>query len=113
MKDGSTIDEHRLIVNVKGFDTVVHHKNGDKSDNRIENLDVMSRSEHSILHGLGRIIHGDRRQFTSDENGNAICRYCNKTKAWEDFAKNKSWSHGRKSICKECWNEYKRLQRNH
>lgn len=31
-------------------DEVVHHINGDKTDNRIENLAVMARSEHTSLH---------------------------------------------------------------
>ena len=33
---------------------VVHHKNGDTLDNSIENLECLSKSEHSMLHGLER-----------------------------------------------------------
>lgn len=47
--------QHRLVIEEhlgrRLFpDEVVHHINGDKTDNRIENLVVMSRKEHSKLH---------------------------------------------------------------
>lgn len=36
-------------------DEVVHHINGDRRDNRPENLEVMTRAAHSRHHQLGRV----------------------------------------------------------
>lgn len=35
------------------FNEVVHHINEDRSDNRLENLQLMTREEHSRYHGIG------------------------------------------------------------
>lgn len=44
---------------------VVHHINGNKLDNRIENLMVMNASEHSRLENLGRKLTDEHRAKVS------------------------------------------------
>jgi len=50
-KDGKTVREHRVIFSNLKFGQVIHHKNGNRADNRLENLEIYeSHSEHMRKH---------------------------------------------------------------
>lgn len=61
LPDGTSIQEHRLVAEQMVVcrplrdDEVVHHRNEVKTDNRPENLAVVTRSEHSAYHLLKRL----------------------------------------------------------
>lgn len=44
------------------FNEVVHHINNKPKDNRIENLELRQRSDHSREHTIGRVVSEETRQ---------------------------------------------------
>lgn len=71
LKNGKVVDEHRYIYcnyiqRELDYNEIIHHKNGNKKDNRIENLELQGRGEHNRLH------KGETPMTTLK------CSYCNK-----------------------------------
>jgi hypothetical protein len=68
---GGSLLEHRLIMEEHlgkhlTKNEVVHHINGNRQDNRIENLQLLSRGEHCHLHLYGR------KRSKADENTRCV-----------------------------------------
>lgn len=98
---------HRVVMeNYLGrllySDEVVHHKDGNKHNNTIDNLEVLSNKEHSALHAkrgrayvelvcknCGKVFYREKRQIKKGRD--AFCsRHCN-----GDYQRKHNW----KPIC--------------
>ena len=108
-KEGKYAFQHRMVMEAhigRGLlpTETVHHINRIRSDNRIENLKLMSRSEHQRVHAAEC---AKSRGYNLDTQ--KICRTCKKIKSRSEFSPNVS--HGRpsrNSQCKPCAAEWQR-----
>jgi hypothetical protein len=78
---------------------IVHHINGNKLDNRIENLCILDRKSHNRTHNVTVLI----------TNAGKECTKCHKFKPYTEYTPNKSREHGYVTRCKSCNAEYIRL----
>jgi len=88
--DGKLVAEHRVLIEKHlgrrlRANEVVHHKNGVRDDNRIENLEVLERSSHAVKHARDR----------TPEIIRLVCPACGKD--FEKLARKHRWNQKQKS----------------
>ncbi len=102
--DGKLVPEHRYIMEqhlsrkLKWPGEVVHHKNHVKTDNRIENLEVMTNSNHSKHHTI----------LSLETESKKLCLICKKYKLKELFSRSKN---NLKAYCKSCCNKCSEIRK--
>lgn len=106
--------EHILIMSKHlqrpiNIGEIIHHINGNKKDNRIENLMLFkSNSEHISFHAK------ERREYSINlikRTGEKMCNKCNKKLPIINFSKSNQTRDGYYWECKDCKNEKQRLFR--
>ena len=109
-RNGRKQDEHRLVMEehlgrkLKPQE-VVHHIDGDKSNNKLSNLALFpTKSAHTKYHhenGDYRLVSGRNKKKLID--GMLRCSSCNQLKLLDDFIRDKNSHLGVRGTCKECY----------
>lgn len=108
-KGGKRIDEHRLVMqNYLGreltVDEIVHHIDGDKSNNKIDNLMLfLNKAEHTRHHiylGDLKLKCGENKKKLID--GKLKCFHCNELKEIKRFVTKSDAYLGVIGVCKKC-----------
>lgn len=89
--------EHHLVYwqntgIVPDSDQLIHHKNENKHDNTFDNLELMTKSEHSKEHGLKQgktywelTCHSCNTSFRKERRGKKAPKYCSVACQWESL----------------------------
>lgn len=97
----------------------IHHVNGDKLDNRVENLEVMSQAEHNRHHfkgqlgrGKGRPSWNKGRRTAQPQMTQLICAVCHINFKRNLYAARFRQKHGYATLCsRKCWGAYAQRKR--
>jgi len=80
----TTRDEHRLVMEEKlgrklAMDEIVHHKDENKENNNLDNLELTNRAEHARLHfPHGQPVSEETRRMLSNKYKGKPRYYCTK-----------------------------------